>query len=307
MEKIGLSIISLQEKYGDREALRIAKEAGFDAVDFGLENFAGRYDYRVQGSVYAKPRDEIVEYFRDLKRYADSLGLEISQTHGRGCGFSAIKEEDEAFLINAELDCLVTAILGAPVCVIHAVTTSKLPEAEPQFMRDLNYEMFTKILPFAKKYGIKIATETFGDVHGGERIDFFGDMTEFIDSYERVCADGDNRDYFTICLDTGHTNKATKFQPNPQVPEAVRVLGERITVLHLNDNDSVYDQHLLPFVNAYGLDKTINWKDTIAALREVGYDGVFNMELFLPRYGYDVMPEFCRFAAAVLRNVLNNY
>ena len=34
-----------------------------------------------------------------------------------------------------------------------------------------NFDMFSKILPFARKYNIKIATETFGDAVGvkGER------------------------------------------------------------------------------------------------------------------------------------------
>lgn len=306
MKKISISIMALQKKYGDREALRIAKEAGADAVDFGLENFARRYDYRNEKSVYALPKTEIIAYFKDLKAYADSIGLQICQTHGRGEGFFNIKEEDDALIKNAEIDCMVTATLGAPVCVMHAVTTMKHLNAEPQFMRDLNYSMFTQILPFAKKYGIKIATETFGDIHGGACCDFFGYMDEFVRSYERICAEGDNKDYFTVCVDTGHTNKATKFQPNPSVPDAIRRLGKNVTVLHINDNNTVYDQHLLPFIDNYGLTGTIDWKETAAALREIDYQGVYNMELHLPRYGKEVMPEFCRFAIAVLRSFLNS-
>lgn len=306
MFKIGLSIGALQARYGDKEALRIAKEIGADAVDFGLEDFNGRYDYRNKDSIYSAPEEKLCEYFSDLKKYADELGLEISQTHGRGFGFRNIKDEDDALIENARLDCLVTALLGAPVCVIHAVTTMFHMDADPQFMRDLNFDMFMRILPHAKTYGIKIATETFGDVHGGVCCDFFGNLDEFIASYEQVCAIGDNKKYFTICMDTGHTNKATKFNGNPKVPEAIRRLGSDITVLHLNDNNTVCDQHLIPFVEKSGqpINGTIDWDETFAALKEIGYKGVYNMELHLPRYGEEIMPETGAFAIKVLRNAL---
>lgn len=306
MLKIGLSILPLQIRYGDREALRIAKEIGADAVDFGLENFGGRYDYRNPNSVYARPEAEIRAYFEDLGDYARELGLIVSQTHGRGSGFKHIPAEDEALVKNARLDCLATACLGAPVCVIHAVTTSFHREATPDFMRSLNQDMFAKMLPYAKEFGIKIATETFGDIHGGACCDFFGNLDEFIRAYEETCTIEDFRAYFTVCMDTGHTNKATKFAGNPPVPEAIRRLGNRITVLHINDNTTVSDQHLLPFVDKSGapVEGSIDWDETVSALREIGYDGVYNMELHLERYGVEIMPEFCRFAVIVLRNFL---
>lgn len=53
--KVSISIGELQEQYGDREALRLAKEMGADAVDF---NTCGRkWDYRNPDSVYSKSDD----------------------------------------------------------------------------------------------------------------------------------------------------------------------------------------------------------------------------------------------------------
>lgn len=297
----------LQMRYGDKEALRIAKEAGADTVDFGLENFNGRYDYRFADSIYSKGDEAVKAYFEDLRKYAFSIGLEISQTHGRGQGFKNIVEEDDALVENARLDCMATAALGAPVCVFHGVTTMNHMDVSPEFMRELNYEMFVKIIPFAKRYGIKIATETFGDVHGGTRVDFFGNTNEFIDTYNRICAVGDNKEYFTVCVDTGHSNKATRFNNNPSVPEVIRRIGKDVTVLHLNDNNTMGDQHLLPFVDKSGwqIDGTLDWDEIFSALKDIGYSGVYNMELHLERYGAEIMPEFCRFAVTVLRNFLS--
>lgn len=309
MKKVSISIEAIQFRYGNREALRIAKEViKADAVDFGLEDFQGLYDYRNPESVYALPEEEFVKYFSELKAYADELGLEICQTHGRGPGFKGDKDEDDALIENARLDCYATALLGAPVCVMHGVTTMFHMDAEPQYMRELNYEMFCRILPYAKQYGVKVATETFGDVHGGACCDFFGNIDEFIATYDRICKVEDFADWFTVCVDTGHSNKATKFNSNPKPAEVIRMLGNRVTCLHLNDNNTVGDQHLLPFVtkNGWPIDNTIDWDDVFSALEEIGYDGVYNLELSLNRYGNEIMPEFAAFAIIVMRNALGN-
>ena len=39
MKQVGLSIGELQGRFGDKRALEIAVESGFDAVDFGLDRF----------------------------------------------------------------------------------------------------------------------------------------------------------------------------------------------------------------------------------------------------------------------------
>lgn len=307
MKKVSIAIGELQSRYGDKEAIRIAKEAGADAVDFCLEDFGGRYDYRVERSIYSKPESEFKEYFSDLKAYADEIGIEICQTHGRGFGFFNKKDEDQALIENARLDFYASSILGAPICVVHAVTTMFHPDAEPQFMRDLNFDMYNRMIPLAKNYGVKIATETFGDALGGKCCDFFGNIDEFIDSYERICAYSDNADWLTVCVDTGHTNKASRFNGNPEPARAIRMLGSRITCLHLNDNNKMSDQHLIPFIAKCGsfIEGTIDWDDTLDALDEIGYNGVYNLELSMCRYGAEIMPEFARFAVAVLKNALN--
>ena len=304
MIKIGISTFCMQSYYGDKEALRVAKECGADAVDFSL----GIEDYRNPKSPYSKSEAEFVEYYTNLRKYAESIGLEICQTHGRGPGLKNEKEHDDALIENARLDCYATALLGAPTCVIHAVTTMFHMEESPEFMHELNLKQFGLILPFAKQYNVKVATETFGDVHGGAKCDFFGNNCEFIKSYnltkERY---SEYADYFTVCMDTGHTNKATKFNNNPLPPQAIREIGSDITVLHLNDNTTDADQHLIPFVGKVGwkIPGTIDWDDTFDALDEIGYNGVYNMELELGRYGNEVMDHVTRLAVASMRNFIS--
>ncbi len=299
--KVSFSIGRLQVLYGDERALEIAKEIGADAVDFNL--CGKRWDYQNPESIYSKSDDEIIAYYTKLREKAENLGIEIAQTHGRIEGFKNIPEEDEALIKNARIDCLVTKTLGAPVCVMHGVTTIFLgPDADPELYRDLNFTMFNRIIPFAKQYGIKIATETFGDAKGGGEggyhcCDFFGNAKEFIDTYNRICAEGDNADYFTVCVDTGHSNKATRFD-NPSAADVIRMNGKNISVLHLNDNDTITDQHKAPMTGC------IDWNDVFDALDEVGYNGIYNMELQLAHFGKGFEIETAEFGIKVLKHML---
>ena len=294
---VGLSLHNLQKKYGDLRALELARELGADSVDFSTSN-APLWDFREPSSVYARSDDEIVEYFTSLAKRAKELGLVISQTHGRLRGYSLDEENNRAVLENARRDCLAAHVLGAPVCVMHSVATGLVgPEAPPQIMRDLNDRWFCDALRYAKAYGVTIATETFGDSPRYGICDFFGQSDEFLAAYERIASIGDNAKYFSVCVDTGHSNKAMRFG-NPRPADVIRQLGARISTLHLNDNDTMTDQHKTPMTGC------IDWADVFDALDEVGYTGAYNMELNLVHFGEDFMLEEAAFAIKVMRHLL---
>lgn len=298
-KKISFSIEKIQRQYGNKEALRIAKQLGADAVDYALAG-SGYYDYENPQSVYSKSDEEIIAHCEEIKRYAKEIGIEICQTHGRYEGFRNQEKEDELLVENMRRDLLATKALGAPVCVVHAVTTIHMgPDYPAKQMQDLNFDMFTRILPYARQYNVKVATETFGDAAEFDTCDFFGNIDEFIKSYNRICAVEDFKEYFTICADTGHSNKASRYNNNPLPADVIRMLGGNVTVLHLNDNDTLTDQHKMP------LSGTIDWEDVLNALDEIGYQGYYNMELNLLWYGEELMCETAEFAIKVMRNLLD--
>lgn len=292
--KVGISIVRLQKTYGDKKALEIAKEIGADAVDFNLDSM----DYRNPDCLYSKGDEAVAAYYGELKAYADELGLVISQTHGKLQGFINNKEEDNALVENSRLDCLATAMLGAPVCVIHnASSISQGANPESELMHRLSFDMFTRVLPYAKQYGIKIATETFGDAVMYNACDFFGNIEEFMKAYEDIKAIEEYRDYFTVCVDTGHSNKAMRYG-NPTPGDVIRRIGSDIDVLHLNDNDTLTDQHKMPMTGC------IEWDDVFDALDEVGYHGVYNMEIKLAHFGDNFIVEHAEFAVKLLKYML---
>ncbi len=296
--KVSISIGELQEQFGDIKALDLAKEMGADAVDFNTCGW--KWDYRNPDSVYSKSDDEICSYYAGVKKHADSIGLEIGQTHGQIKGFIGKTEDDEALIKNGRIDCMAASVLGAPYVIIHSVTTIFMgPDCPSKTMHALNSDMFNRLIPFAKQYNVKIASETFGDATGLGCCDFFGNINEFIKSFNRVRAVGDNANWLTTCVDTGHSNKATRFNNNPSPADVIRMLGPNVSALHLNDNDTFTDQHKIPMTG------TIDWKDVFDALDEVNYQGNYNMELNLRHFGKKFAVETAAFAVKVMRFMLD--
>ena len=296
--KIGISTFTLQSLYGNENVFETAKKVGADCVDFNLDT--GEFDCEIPGSIYSRTDEEIIEYFSGLKRKAEQCGIEIAMTHGRMTTFKGIPEWDNRIVKNARIDCLATSVMGASVCVVHGVSNCSFPiGTDPEILRQLNFELFTSILPFARQYGIKIATETFGDAAALGCCCLFGYADEFIKTYNRICKEGGFDDCFVTCMDTGHTHKAVRFN-NPSVGDAIRQIGKSISALHLHDNNGLIDQHKIPLTGS------IDWNDVFDALDEIGYNGVYNLEVVLNCFGKGIETETAEYAVKVMRNFLNS-
>ena len=298
--KVSIAIGAYQQSFGDLEAIRIAKRIGADAVDINISG--GRFNCANGNSIYSKSDDEIETYFSEIAKLAQDLEIEIGQTHGRISGlFPEDNPEDNINLFkNFRLDCLATKALGCPLTVVHGCVTGRIGDDKTpaEYMRDKNFYLFTEYMKSAKEFGIKIASESLGDCAKYNCCDFFGNTSELIMSGNRVCAAGDNADYFGYCIDTGHANKALRFNNNPSPADHIRMCGNRIIALHLNDNDTLTDQHKIPKTG------TINWEDVLSALDEVGYTGTYNMELNLGTISQNLIVETGEFAVKVMRNML---
>ena len=297
MKKVSISIAHFQAKYGDIAAVELAARLGADAIDFNLTS--KRYDYRSAASIYSKSDDEIYAYFEAIYNRARELGVEICQTHGRISTFKNIPENDAAVLENARRDCLATKALRAPYCVMHGVTTCNFtPDTPAEFMHELNYSFFSQALKFAEEYDVFIATETFGDATNHGCCDFFGNAVEFKKFFDRARAECEYGHRLLMCADTGHSNKAMRFNNNPNPADVIRMLGSDVKCLHLNDNDTFTDQHKMPGMG------TIDWNDVFCALDEIGYNGVYNMELAMKFLGVDFAEEYAAFAIKYMKFML---
>lgn len=274
-KKLSISFGVLQRRYGPKEALEICAKAGFDAVDFDLDSYGFPSD-----PIYKKSDEEIVEYFKDIKKRADELGIIIGQTHGK-C--KAYVPDDDAYnewvYQASRRDLLATAALGAPACVIHNIMQLRWGKQTPEFLHAKNKEFFDDLIPFAEEYGTAVALETFGDTcpNGVRTCEFFGDVHELKKQYDML--DTKNK---ALCMDTGHSHHCAKYGMTDTV-EAIYYLNKDITLLHLNDNNGHSDQHLPPLLA--GSESGLNWKEVMKALDDIEYKGFYNFEISLYPYG----------------------
>jgi sugar phosphate isomerase/epimerase len=74
-----------------------------------------------------------------------------------------------------------------------------------------------------------------------------------------------------LCFDTGHANMS-----HLSVARQITDTQGYMHYVHASDNNGSADQHLLPFFGA------IDWSEVGQALRDIGYDRIFCLEVFEP-------------------------
>ena len=292
-DRISLSILDLQEKYGDKRAIDEAANIGLCNVDFDLLS----HSVANEGDVYLLGAEAVKEYFTSLKEYANARGVKIVQTHGRLIGYGITPERDVTFIKDAELDCIATAALGAKYSVFHTPAHNHVGDLPAEKMFEIGVSLFSSVLPFAKEHGIKIAAETHGTASKYNKMEFFGIPENLKELVRRVRENSPAGDALCVCVDTGHTNLATNMG-YPAVGDVIRDLGDLVEVLHMHDNNGIKDQHK---ILGTGI---IDWKDVLSALSEIGYSGYYNLETMLKHYGDDFEIEEAEFSVKVLNHLL---
>lgn len=253
----------------DRTLYKGIKSAGYDYVDYSM------YDKMfVQNPIFSTPYANWSNHFKNVRKIIEGEGLKVSQVHcifppdfsGEVMHVRDYANQYELDYYKKELEA--SSILGAPFAVVHHLKDGPLAKEGMKgetFAK--NAVFYGEILPTARQFGVKIAIEDLFYVEKTppyeckrSHIATADDMIEFIDymSDESMVA----------CLDVGHMNMF-----GVPVEDAVRKLGQRLKVLHLHDNYGTTDLHLPPL---YG---TIDWIALKNALDEVGYTGVYSMEL----------------------------
>ena len=156
--------------------------------------------------------------------------------------------------IKLAIECAGT--MGAKVIIIHP-DNLLTPEE--------NAKIYFDLLPLAKKYGMKIATENMWNWKD-DRATFAACSTpeNFLAHLDAV-----NDDYFVACLDVGH---AEMMGDEVSAEKMIKALGDKLQALHLHDNDRWHDSHQLPFT------MNIDFNKIATALKEINYDGYLTLE-----------------------------
>ncbi len=298
-KKISLAIVDIVAKYGLEKTLDIVKEIGVDGIDFDLNKYNL---FENKDSIYLKSDEEITAHFENIRNQVEKRGLVVFQTHGT---MRTFRENDEeyntvTFPKNAEGDLKASRILGAKYCVFHPGSDLSNPNATPDEMRFRARRAFKSILPYAKENGVKVALETVGSNWNlGNKLDFFGSYNEYKALFDDVRA-SELGEWFVCCIDTGHINLTAQHN-EPSAAEFVRRLGKNVACLHLHDNFGIVDHHRVIGAG------TTNWADFFKALKEVGYEGVYNSETDFAYISDNLMIATADFTVKTIKSFVSRY
>ena len=252
--KISTEIASAAQIIGEEKAIEYYAKAGFDAWDFSMFSMC-RYDWANKSLLmneHPLAGGNYLKFARKLKQVGIDNGIVCNQSHAP---FPSSCAEIRSYYKRA-IEC--TAEVGGEICIIH-------PDAEKT--AEENGEMYLELLPFAKEHNVRIATENM----------YNWDMEKNQSSFA-ACAtpesfnahlDVINDEYFTACLDIGHAEMRGS---NTNAVEMIRALGNRLSALHIHDNDKWNDSHQIPF------SMSIDFNEVISALKQVNYKGYFTLE-----------------------------
>lgn len=254
-----------EKSYTVEDSLKLIADAGFDSVDFSV-----RY-----GLNEAKERGESIEvYFTHIKEYAHSLGLIINQTHARTAAFE--ETVTEKFFQEKIEDIKATHYLGAKYIVIHPLQPPwAVYDRDADYRKKINLEFFNKLRPYLDEYDV---TECIENLFRKDPANENVLVAAACSRPEEILYYIDNlkSEHFKACLDLGHMLLTCKYTGDT-VAGAIRKLGDKIKVIHAHDNKLIKDDHFPPFFGE------MDWKGVMTALKEVGFNGVFNLELMAHR------------------------
>ena len=225
---------------------------------------------------------EIEQIGRWLKEY----GLVLNDVHG--------SEGDEKFwyspheyarlagveLVKNRID--FTARLGGDAVVMHVYPDTVDPVLS-QYNRQIMTQLcktLDELAPYARSRGVCIAIENL--------IDFAGVRSGVISA--EAAADNFDRieelfarypaDFLGLCYDSGHAHLGYDRM------ERLDAVKDRLSVLHLHDNDGTGDDHRLPFQD------TIRWDRLAQLIADSPYDKPLSFEVSMHKTGIGEEVEF---------------
>ena len=268
------------------EHLDIASAAGFNTLDFCAYYYVGQ-----RNAGFYSPHWK--RWIESLRSIADRRGVAFNQTHNAvfnyftPCESQTLNRECVKRIIEA------TAMLGAKTTVCHPVAPEGMIDNKPECLK-YNRDFFLRTSDIAEKFGVTLCIENMKDdrFFDGRSLNRYctrsEELIELVDSI--------NRPNVKVCVDLGHAH----FMGEPP-HKMIEHCGDRLAALHIHDNDTWSDQHLLPYCG------TINWEAVTDALVNVNYPGDFTLET---QHSFchlhpDLFPENLRYAHSICLHLTN--
>lgn len=249
---------------------RIAK-AGFEGVDFNMDVDMNKIKNAAElkdVSIFERSGAELVEYYKPHLDAMKKYGLAMTQAHAPFPPYVAGRRDVLDYMISVYKNVIdFCEMVGCPYLVMHGVKHFTSDIEDYALSQELDAYLYESLIDTLKDKKIVICLENIPTPINGKNMESICCnpilAAEQIDRLNEKAG----REAFGFCLDTGHMLLVGK-----RFETFVPIIGNRLKVLHINDNDGILDRHLAPFA---GL---VNWKDFITAMRNVGYKGDLSFE-----------------------------
>lgn len=279
----------------------LIKECGFEAVDFNIDHLLSPRAIAKSGgpleSFFDKSDEEILEFFRPIKEAAEENGIEFAQMHAPFPLHIPDRPDINDYTVAATAKCMmVCAYVGCPAIVVHPYTLYAAPNKEKE--HEINLGFYRALMPAAKQYKVKVCLENLFTGFNERRFQgACASAEEAVWYIDKLNAEA-GEDCYGFCFDIGHANLV-----GANIRQYLNTLGSRLTILHLHDNDGIYDTHTVPYACMTGAKLTCDWEGLILGLKDIGYEGALNFETFraLAAFPKEVWPETLKLISAIGR------
>ena len=147
--------------------------------------------------------------------------------------------------------------IGIRNAVLHCDAHSFPENTSQETIWEANAAVLRKLAPIAEGHHVRLCLENLRYV--------FNTAQSLLEVIHRVSSPA-----LGICLDTGHLNIT---QGETQA-HFIHTAGNYLHALHIADNEGKTDQHMMPFGRG-----TVDFSEVMQALKEIGYQDLFNYEI----------------------------
>ena len=234
-------------------AFTLAHIDALDAAGVGVVEVVGpvdacRFDRpEIRRELRARLRDAHVRVRSVHLPYGGALDLSLENETARRHAVAGTAEYLRA-----------AAALGASLAVIHPSAEPISDEARPARL-DAARRSLADLAPRAAALGVPLAVECLPRTCLGNTAVELASLLEAVDP-----------DAIGACIDVNHLNLR-----EPDLTDAVTVLGSRLLTLHCSENDGVDERHWLPGVEG----GVVDWQAFSRGLVRAAYSGPFLYEL----------------------------
>lgn len=279
MMKLGVQTHNIVEDVCPQDGFAMIRRAGFGCADFSLNRYLKNAD--IYGAkinhFFSRPVQELENFFRPHKQGAAAEGITVNQMHmPYPLYVPGGDRETNDYLreVVAAKSMAVCAFFQCPYIVVHGFKLARLLGSEGKEWEQT--ELFLDTLaPLAKEMGITVCIENLYDSIGDHLVE--GPCCYAVKAAERIDRINDryHAEVLGFCFDTGHANLIGL---DPE--HFITMLGHRLKVLHIHDNDGRQDLHQLPFTFTASRENksSTDWEGLTRGLRSIRFDGTLSFE-----------------------------